>query len=163
MRESIDKVGQKFYDETVKKHTYLEENLMQTSLSHIQINVQAENIPFYKDLFTFLGWQMLYDSPEMVGMAGKNGESFWFDSHVKSVSNDYDGPGTNHIGIGAASPADVDSTAAFLTNKGISLLFETPRHRPDFAMDADSTYYQVMFESPDRILWEVVYTGPKTF
>ena len=26
-------------------------------------------------------------------------------------------------------------------------------------MDADHTYYQVMFESPDRILLEVVYMG----
>jgi hypothetical protein len=25
----------------------------------------------------------------------------------------------------------------------------------------DKTYYQVMFESPDRILFEVVYTGLK--
>ena len=26
--------------------------------------------------------------------------------------------------------------------------------------DAQSTYYQVMFESPDHILFEVVYIGP---
>ena len=25
-------------------------------LSHLQINVKQENLPFYKDLFTFLGW-----------------------------------------------------------------------------------------------------------
>ena len=42
------------------------------------------------------------------------------------------------------------------------LLFETPRHRPDFARSADQTYYQVMFEIPDHILLEVVYTGRKT-
>lgn len=41
------------------------------------------------------------------------------------------------------------------------LLFGTPQHRPDFAADDAHTYYQVMFASPDRILLEVVYTGPK--
>jgi hypothetical protein len=40
------------------------------------------------------------------------------------------------------------------------MLFETPRHRPEFSSE-DSTYYQIMFESPDRILLEFVYTGPK--
>ncbi len=37
----------------------------------------------------------------------------------------------------------------------------TPRHRPEFSQGPDQTYYQVMFESPDRVLFEVVYTGPK--
>jgi hypothetical protein len=40
------------------------------------------------------------------------------------------------------------------------MLFDTPRHRPDFSQSPDHTYYQIMFESPDRILFEVVYTGP---
>ena len=57
--------------------------------------------------------------------------------------------------------ADVDAAAAFLTARGVQHLFETPRHRPDFAHGEDTTYYQVMFESPDRILFEIVYTGPK--
>jgi hypothetical protein len=34
-------------------------------------------------------------------------------------------------------------------------------HRPEFSMSTEETYYQVMFESPDRILFEVVYTGTK--
>jgi hypothetical protein len=48
----------------------------------------------------------------------------------------------------------------WLKESGIPHLFETPRHRPEFS-EGDNTYYQVMFESPDRILFEVVYTGPK--
>lgn len=61
---------------------------MQTGLSHIQFNVRAENIPFYKDLFGSLGWQTLYDGDGMVGLVGKHGESFWFVGQVKAVAND---------------------------------------------------------------------------
>ena len=135
---------------------------MQTVFSHIQFNVEATNLPFYRDLTAFLGWQTLYDTEEFIGVADQSGTSLWFIGYVKPVSNDYDGPGMNHIGLGAASQADVDAVSAYLTERGVELLFETPRHRPDFAHGPDQTYYQVMFESPDRILWEIVYTGPKT-
>ena len=37
----------------------------------------------------------------------------------------------------------------------------TPRHRPEFSASEHDTYYQIMFESPDRVLFEVVYEGPK--
>jgi hypothetical protein len=67
----------------------------------------------------------------------------------------------NHIGIGAESQADVDAVVEYLRDRGVELLFETPRHRPEFSGGEGQTYYQVMFESPDRILFEVVYTGPK--
>ena len=134
---------------------------MQTHLSHIQFNVKASNMQFYRDLMNCLGWPTIYDSPEMFGVLGKNGESLWFSGNIKEVSNDYDGPGMNHIGIGAPAQADVDAVVGFLKDKGVPALFETPRHRPDFSMGEGKTYYQVMFESPDHILWEVVYTGPK--
>ena len=29
-------------------------------LSHLQINVDAANLPFYKDLFAFLAWDPIY-------------------------------------------------------------------------------------------------------
>ena len=135
---------------------------MQTHLAHIQFNVRPENMPFYKDLMGFLGWQPIYDGDGMLGVAGKNGESFWFIGQVKEVTNDYDGPGVNHLGLGAASQADVDAVAAYLAERGVELLFETPRHRAEFSQSAEQTYYQVMFETPDRILVEVVYTGPKS-
>ena len=134
---------------------------MQTNLSHIQFNVRAANIPFYKDLMVCLGWQTIYDGAEMFA-AASNGTSLWFSGNVKEVSNDYDGPGMNHLGIGAQAQADVDTVAAFLKGRGVAWLFETPRHRPEFSQSADQTYYQVMFETPDRILLEIVYTGPKS-
>ena len=57
------------------------------------------------------------------------------------------------------SQADVDAMATWLTARGTALLFDTPRHRPEFAGGDGQTYYQIMFETPDRILVEVVYTG----
>ena len=134
---------------------------MQTGLAHIQFNVQPANLPFYQELMTFLGWHTIHAAECLFAASGKNHESFWFVGELKDVANDYDGPGVNHLAIGAESPADVDAVAAFLNERGVSLLFDTPRHRPEFSASDEHTYYQVMFETPDRLLFEVVYTGPK--
>ena len=132
---------------------------MKTSISHLLFNVRSDNVPFYKDLFTFLGWATLYEGDGMLGLGGANDASVWFATEIRNVANDYDGPGMNHLGIGAPAQADIDATVAYLRGKGVELLFDTPRHRPEFSSEGQ-TYYQVMFESPDRILFEVVYMGP---
>ena len=131
---------------------------METHLGHLQVNVTPANLSFYKDLMNFLGWDTIVANDEMAGYGGKT--SLWFIAAAKAVANDYDGPGTNHIAIGANSIADVDSVAGYLNDHNIAALFETPRHRPDFGVGDGQTYYQVMFASPDNILFEVVYTGP---
>jgi hypothetical protein len=133
---------------------------MQTRFSHLQINVEPGNLAFYRDLMAFLGWQTIVDDEAYLGVGGPGENSLWFIGQVKSVANDYDGPGMNHIGNGAASIADVDAVASHLAERQCPSLFETPRHRPEFAAGEGQTYYQVMFESPDRVLFEVVYTGP---
>lgn len=134
---------------------------MQTTLYHLQVNVRPANLQFYRDVMSFLGWTTLLDQDQFFGAGASNGASLWFIGEVKDTANDYDGPGVNHIAIGAQSQADVDATAAYLAGRGVPALFETPRHRPEFSQGPDQTYYQVMFESPDRVLFEVVYTGPK--
>jgi catechol 2,3-dioxygenase-like lactoylglutathione lyase family enzyme len=133
---------------------------MQAPLGHIQFNVRAENLPFYRDLLDFLGWNLIGDWPAMVGVGYVDGQSLWFSGEAKAVENDYDGPGMNHLAFAAASVADVDEAVAYLTARGVAPLFNTPCHRPEFARDEQSTYYQVMFETPDRILIEIVYIGP---
>lgn len=135
---------------------------MKASLSHIQVNIDAANLDFYRDLSSATGLKTLYEADGTLGVECGNGSSLWFVGASNGAANDYDGPGTNHIGLGAESQAEVDTAAAWLKGKGVPALFETPRHRPDFAADESSTYYQVMFESPDRVLFEVVYTGPKS-
>ncbi len=135
---------------------------MQTRLSHIQINVRPANISFYRDLMAFLGWQTLYDGEGMLGVGDTHGDSLWFTGQTKEVANDYDGSGMNHLGIGTETQADVDAAAAYLRERDVELLFDTPRHRAEFSQSEDQTYYQVMFEGPDRILFEIVYMGPKS-
>lgn len=130
-------------------------------IGHIQFNVHDENLPFYRDLLTFLGWGLIGEWPGMIGLGSVEGQSLWFGSQVKAVANDYDGPGMNHLAFTAASIADVDEAVAWLRAHDVAALFDTPRHRPEFARDEQSTYYQVMFETPDRILIEIVYIGPK--
>lgn len=134
---------------------------MKTRLGHLQLGIDEANAGFYRDLMTFLGWDVLYDGEGMLGV-GSGEASLWFSTKASEHRNDYDGAGLNHIGINADSQADVDATVAWLAGRGVAALFETPRHRPEFAAGDEETYYQVMFESPDRILFEVVYTGPKT-
>lgn len=135
---------------------------MQTHLGHIQFNVHRANVAFYKDLMAFLGWQTIHADDGMIGVAGPGDNSIWFMGQAKAINNDYDGPGMNHLAIATGAQADVDAAAAYCTKHGVALLFDTPRHRPEFSQTAQHTYYQVMFESPDRILLEVVYTGPKS-
>lgn len=135
---------------------------MQTApLDHMQFNVRGENLPFYRDLLTFLGWNLIGEWPGMIGLGSLASQSLWFSGQVKEVANDYDGPGLNHLAFAAASIANVDETVAWLQARGVAALFETLRHRPEFSADESSTYYQVMFETPDRILIEIVYSGPK--
>lgn len=96
----------------------------------------------------------------MLGVGCETGSSLWFCDPLKDLANDYDGIGMNHLGVSVEKQSDVDQAASFLSQHGIKTLFDTPRHRAEFS-GPKSTYYQVMFESPDRILFEVVYTGPK--
>ncbi|GAB4192440.1 MAG: hypothetical protein OHK0022_06650 [Roseiflexaceae bacterium] len=134
---------------------------MNAQVGHIQFNVRPDSLPFYKDLLTFAGWRTLFESPEMLGVGQANGSSLWFAACTKESNNDYDGLGMNHLALHVSSQAEVDEAAAYLAGRDIPALFETPRHRAEFSESEDHTYYQVMFESPDRILFEIVYIGPK--
>ena len=134
--------------------------MIQTKFGHIQFNVHAQNLGFYKDLFAFLGWPTLEEDPVMLGVGSDVFNSLWFSGGANAARNDYDGCGMNHLGLLVQRQSEVDEMVAYLRERNIAPLFETPRHRPEFSMDAEHTYYQVMFESPDRILFEVVYMGP---
>lgn len=133
---------------------------MQTHLGHLLFSIDGKNRGFYRDLFTFLGWKIGYEAEGILGVSDSNQTGLWFGDASKSVTNDYDGPGLNHFAIHTSTQAEVDEAAAYLAERGIPHLFDTPRHHPEFS-SGDNTYYQVMFETPDRILAEVVYIGPK--
>jgi len=134
---------------------------MKANLGHLQINVDPKNQAFYQELFKFLEWQVLYQDENILGVGNENQCGLWFVEGLKQAANDYDGTGMNHLAISVKSQADVDAAADYLKAKGVEALFDTPRHRAEFSEGPDETYYQVMFRSPDNILFEVVYTGPK--
>ena len=134
---------------------------MKSNMGHLQVNINAKNLGFYKELFTFLGWGILYEDENMLGMGCEKESSLWFCNGLKDLANDYDGKGMNHLGISVAKQSEVDEAVEYLKKHNIPALFETPRHRPEFSGEG-STYYQVMFETPDKLLFEVVYTGPKS-
>jgi hypothetical protein len=129
-------------------------------MGHMQVFIDSQHVDFYKNLFTFLGWSILYEDKAAVSVGDKNGFIIWFDPAIKDDKNDYDGFGMNHLALAVPSQEEVDLTVGWLAKNGIPTLFGTPCHRLDFADSVNDTYYQVMFESPDRILFEVVYTGP---
>ena len=134
---------------------------MQSTLGHIQICIDPGNLPFYKELFTFLGWKVLMDDPEMLGVSDSQHTSLWFTPKMKPCVNDFDGNGANHFALHVPHQANVDAAVAYLQERGVPALFETPRHRPEFSAGGNSTYYQVMFTSPDDLLFEIVYMGEK--
>ena len=134
---------------------------MTTQIGHLQYNIQPENVGFYRDLMGHLGWETLYDDHGMLGCGSGTGQSVWFSPTSSTETANSDALGLNHLAFAAASVEDVDQLAAWLTEHGTTALYETPRHRPDFSGSDDDTYYQVMFTSPDGILFEMVYIGPK--
>ena len=138
-----------------------EERLVKTHLGHLVFHIDPENAGFYKDLFAFLGWQSIYDEGGVFGVTNGGECALWFEGEANGAHNDYNGAGLNHLAITTEHQADVDTAATYLRGKGVALLFGTPCDRPEHADSANHLYYSAMFESPDRILLEVVYSGPK--
>jgi catechol 2,3-dioxygenase-like lactoylglutathione lyase family enzyme len=133
---------------------------MNSYLNHVQLNIDFENLRFYKDLMEFLGWKIIFEDKTIIGYDSGRSGSIWFLPKTSDNQNNYDGAGVNHVGIGVDSIDPVDGIADFLHKIGIEPLFGTPKYRPEFSGD-DKIYYQIMFETPDRILFEIVCTGPK--
>jgi catechol 2,3-dioxygenase-like lactoylglutathione lyase family enzyme len=134
---------------------------VKTHLGHLVFHIDPANASFYKDLFAVLGWTSIYDEGGVFGLTDGGACPLWFEGEATAAPNDYDGAGLNHLAIATESPADVDRAASYVRDQGVPLLFGTPCNRPEHAESADHLYYSAMFTSPDRILLEVVYTGPK--
>jgi catechol 2,3-dioxygenase-like lactoylglutathione lyase family enzyme len=138
-----------------------EEDRVKTHLGHLVFHIDPANAGFYQDLFTFLGWTSIYDEGGVFGITNGGGCALWFEGEANGARNDYDGAGLNHLALAAEQQADVDAAAAYLRDKGVDLLFGTPANRPEHADSDHHLYYSAMFASPDGLLLEVVYTGPK--
>lgn len=135
---------------------------MNSFLYHVQLNIDFANLDFYQELMQLLGWEPIFTSEEVAGFHSRTTGDIWFVKTTADQSQDYDLKGVNHLGIRVEKQNDVDEVVTFLNQKGIKPLFETPRHRPEFAASEADTYYQVMFETPDKILLEITYVGSKS-
>lgn len=130
-----------------------------TGLYHLQINVSDVHAAFYREWFAWLGWETVFEPDIACGVRGPNGTYLWFETIDANELTNRDALGVNHVAIGATSIESVNAAAVWLGEQGISPLFDTPRRRPEFAANTGGDYYQLMFESPDGILFEFVFTG----
>ena len=134
---------------------------MTARLGHLVFYGDPQNVGFYKDLFEFLEWKTIYDDGGIFGTTDGTGCDLWFEGESNGAQNDHDGAGLNHLAVVTETKADVDRAVTHLKEKGVEMLFGTPCDRPEHAESENHHYYSAMFESPDRILFEVVYTGLK--
>lgn len=135
---------------------------MKSHFYHIQINIDfSKNRQFYDDLMTFLGWQVIFKKDGVVGYRSAVNGDLWFCDSLKKGFSDYDNFGLSHIAIRVDAQKNVDEVVDFLNFKEIKTLFNTPRHRPEFTSSENEIYYQTIFESPDKVQFEIVYIGPK--
>lgn len=134
---------------------------MNSHFYHIQVNIDFKNISFYKDLLFFLGWSTIFETDDTIGFKSGTTGDLWFVDSEKKEQSDFDTMGMNHLSIRVDTQSDLDNLIAHLEENAIKTVFDTPRHRPEFTEKENETYYQVMFISPDNILFEVVYIGLK--
>src|SRR5947209_2757869 len=117
---------------------------MRSFFYHAQINIDYVHVFFYKDLMTFLGWNVIFEGKDTIGFrSGTNGD-LWFVTSIKNEQGDYDKIGVNHLSLRVENQEDVDDVTTFLQKQNIKTLFETPRHRSEFASNPNETYYQIM-------------------
>ncbi len=136
--------------------------MMQSHFYHVQINIDySKNSQFYRELMTFLGWSVIFENDKIAGYKSSASGDIWFVDSIDKETVSYDKIGINHISIRVGTQANLDQTIDFLKAKSIETLFNTPRHRPEFTSNDKETYYQIIFETPDKIQFEIVYIGPK--
>lgn len=133
---------------------------MKSQLGHLVylIHNYDKNIDIYKKLFAYFEFPITTEFPGGIGAKINDTpyQSLWILEATEKTPNHRDSNGMNHIGFTVATAADVDLfTLEFLNANNISPLFNTPARRPEFE-HPDSGYYQVMFELPGDILFEVV-------
>ncbi len=107
----------------------------------------------------FMGWSVIFEDINVLGYKNSVNGDLWFVKADHNELSDYDARGVNHISLRVGTITDVDEVKIYLEKNNVVMLFDTPRHRPEFASQENETYYQIMFESPDKILFEVVYIG----
>ncbi len=134
---------------------------MKSYIYHLQLNISFANLAFYKGLFAFLGWSIIFETLDTIGFKSNHNGDLWFVDNSSMEKLDYDKKGMNHLSIRVEKQSNLDQVVSYLKENNIESLFDTPRHRPEFTSAQNETYYQVMFATPDNLLFEIVYIGAK--
>ena len=129
-----------------------------TTLYHLQLNVSdaAKSLPFYKDFFNYLGYKIVDESPEHIGVSNGTTDFWIMETEKEFTSNTFHrkNTGINHLAFKLESKEAVDTfVEEFLKPRGIVILYETPKIFPEYGGE----YYAVYFEDPDRIKLEVMF------
>lgn len=131
---------------------------MKAVFDHLTLNVSdfPKSAPFYKDLFGFLGAELIKDEPTHLGFRLGEGE-IW----IKETEPEYKlqgfhrkRTGVNHLAFRVKTKEEVDRFyQEHLQARGIPTLYGSPAFYPQYT----DKYYAVYFEDPDRLKLEVVY------
>lgn len=81
---------------------------MKSHLYHLQVNIDFANRSFYQELMTFLGWEVIFATADVVGYKNTQSGDIWFCKAIKNEQGDYDKTGVNQISIRVESIGDVD-------------------------------------------------------
>jgi len=81
----------------------------------------------------FMGWNVIFETDEVIGYKSDRNGDLWFCKTVKNAASDYDAKGVNHISLRVDTLSDVDEIKNHLEKNNIKMLFDTPKHRPEFA------------------------------
>lgn len=133
---------------------------MKTTISHIGINLSddEESFSFWKDLLTYLEFDLMLDGNHF---DASDGHTFLCFSTTKQGYKETPfhrkHTGLNHIAFKVSSPEAVDEfVSEFLKPKNIPMLYGGAKE-----YDYEPGYYAVYFEDPDRIKVEVACEGNK--
>lgn len=86
---------------------------------------------------SFLGWSIIFEEKNVIGYKSDHSGDLWFVDSANKEQSDYDCVGVNHISIRVGNQKDVDKSSLFLQKKNINMLFNTPRHRPEYVSHPD--------------------------
>jgi catechol 2,3-dioxygenase-like lactoylglutathione lyase family enzyme len=132
---------------------------MKSAIGHIGINLSSAGEPFafWKDLLTFLDFEIMPDGNHFDASDGHTSLC------VQVTSPDHQQPryhrrqtGLGHLAFKVDSAGLVDEFVdGFLKPRQVEPLYGGPKAYPDYTPG----YYAVYFEDPDRIKVEVAFEG----